>query len=132
MSPVKEPDLSKLILSTLTSRVDYEDLCRFDVLGFKDPSAGEQEQVYIEFKEQLQRSPEGWYQTGIHPGNHLQLPSNQEGSMKRLNFLVKRFERSGMLERCNEVIKGQLEKRIVEHASGPELAKSSVYHVRRW
>lgn len=34
MSPGKEPDLSNLLV-TQTSRVEYEDLCRLDVLGLK-------------------------------------------------------------------------------------------------
>ena len=44
--------------------MEYEDLCRLDVLGLKGPAVGDQEQVYNEFKEQLQRGSEGWYQTG--------------------------------------------------------------------
>ena len=76
MSPGKEADLSKLLL-TQTSRVEYEDLCQLDVLGLKDPAVGDQEQVYNEFKEQLQRSSEGWYQTALPcKGNHPPLPSN--------------------------------------------------------
>ena len=64
MSPGKEPDLSNLLV-TQTSRVEYEDLCRLDVLGLQDPAVGDQEQAYGDFKEQLQRSPEGLYQTGL-------------------------------------------------------------------
>ena len=50
MSPGKKPDLSRLLL-TQTSRVEYKDLCRLDVLSLKDPAVGDQEQVYIEFKD---------------------------------------------------------------------------------
>ncbi|XP_044181304.1 uncharacterized protein LOC114948346 [Acropora millepora] len=114
MSPGKEPDLSILLL-TQTSRVEYEDLCRLDVLGLKDPAVGDQEQVYNEFKEQLQQSSEGWYQTGLPwKGNHPPLPSNERGSLQRLHTLLRNLERSNTLERYNEVIMQQREEGIVE------------------
>ncbi len=46
-----------------TSSSDYELLCRMDVLGLEDRPVGDQSSVYEEFKEQLVRSPEGWYET---------------------------------------------------------------------
>ena len=58
------PDLTKMLLTQTTSS-DYENLCRLDVLGLKDHPAGDQDNVYQEFKEQLERSPEGWYETGL-------------------------------------------------------------------
>ena len=40
-------------------------------------------------KEQLSRSPEGWYETALPwKGNHPPLPNNYEGSIHRLNTLV--------------------------------------------
>ena len=123
MSPGKELDLSKMLL-TQTSRLDYEDLCRLDVLGLKDPVSGDQEQVYSEFKEQLQRSPEGWYQTGLPwKGNHPPLPSNEAGSLHRLHSVVKKPERSDILERYHEVIREQLDEGIVEYVSGPPMGR---------
>ena len=81
MSPGKEADLTKMLLTQTTSS-DYENLCRLDVLGLKDHPAGDQDNVYQEFKEQLERSPEGWYETGLMwKGNHPPL-ANKEGSMK--------------------------------------------------
>ena len=64
MSPSKEADLTKMLLTQTTSS-DYENLCRRDVLGLKDHPAGDQDNVYQEFKEQLERSSEGWYETGL-------------------------------------------------------------------
>ena len=123
MSPGKEPDLSKLLL-TQTSRVEYEDLCRLDVLGLKGPAVGDQEQVYNEFKEQLQRSSEGWYQTGLPwKGNHPPLPSNERGSLQRLHTLLRKLERSNTLERYNEVIMQQREEGIVEPVSSPPVGE---------
>ena len=81
MSPGKEADLTKMLLTQTTSS-DYENLCRLDVLGLKDHPAGDQDNVYQEFKE-LERSPEGWYETGLMwKGNHPPLANNKEGSMK--------------------------------------------------
>ena len=61
VSPWQGVDLSQMFL-TQTSSVEYEELCRMDVLGLADTSAGDQEAVYEEFKEQLSRSPDGWYE----------------------------------------------------------------------
>ena len=89
MSPGKEADLTKMLL-TQTTLSDYENLCRLDVRGLKDHPAGDQDNVYQEFKEQLERSTEGWYETGLMwKGNHPLLANNKEGSMKRLETLVK-------------------------------------------
>ena len=57
-SPGKEIDTSSMLL-TQTSRVDYEDLCKLDVLGLANSPSGDQSVVYDEFKEQLRRSEEG-------------------------------------------------------------------------
>jgi len=47
------------MLLTQISQSDYEDLCRLHVLGLQDAPVHEQNVVYSELKEQLQRSPEG-------------------------------------------------------------------------
>ena len=87
-----EPNLTNMFL-TQTSAVDYENLCRPDVLGLQDHSVGDQDLVYEEFKEHLLRDPERWYETGlIWKGNHLPLPKNKPGSLKRLENLVKKLE----------------------------------------
>ena len=64
MSPGKEVDLTNMFL-TQTAAADYEALCKLDILGLKDSAIGDQETVYDEFKEQLTRSPEGWYETSL-------------------------------------------------------------------
>ena len=48
------------MFSTQTSAIDYEELCKLDILGLKDNPSGAQETVYEESKEQLTKSPEGW------------------------------------------------------------------------
>ena len=60
----KEVDLT-LMFMTQTSSLEYETLCRLDVLGIADSASGDQDEVYSEFKEQLKRDEEGWYETGL-------------------------------------------------------------------
>ena len=70
MSPGQEFDHNRMML-TQTSQTDYEELCRLDVLGLADSSEHDQLTVYNEFKEQLVRNKEGWYETGLPwRGNH--------------------------------------------------------------
>ena len=103
------------MLLTQTSRVDYEDLCKLDVLGLADSPSGDQSVVYDEFKEQLRRSEEGWYETGLPwKGNHSPLPNNKEGSLRRLASLVRKLEKNGSMEDYNAVIQEQLIEGIVE------------------
>ena len=58
ISPGKEVDLSPMFL-TQTSTVDYDNLCRLDVVGLADCATGDQDEVYSEFKEQLKRDEQG-------------------------------------------------------------------------
>lgn len=82
MSPGSEPNLTNMFL-TQTSAADYEALCRFDVLELQDHPVGDQDLVYEEFKEQLVRHPDRWYETGLlWKGNHPPLPNNKHGSLK--------------------------------------------------
>ena len=102
MSPGKvgEHESMMLIRSTIE---DYSQLCVLDVLGLEDKPNEDQSTVYDEFKEQLVRSKdefkeqlvrskEGWYETKLPwKANHQELPNNKEGSIGRLNSLVKRL-----------------------------------------
>ena len=63
MSPGKEVDLTNMFL-TQASSCDYKNLCRLDVLGLEDMNVADQGIAYKEFKEQLKRIPEGWYEVG--------------------------------------------------------------------
>ena len=76
MSPGMELDLGKMFL-TQTSAIDYEELCKLDVLRLKDNPSGDQKTIYKEFKEQLTRSLAGWYKTCLPwKGNHPPQPTN--------------------------------------------------------
>ena len=116
MSPGAETDLSPVYLA-LNSTADYDRLCALDVLGLADNPTGDQGDVYDEFKEQLTRSPERWYETALPwKGNHPPLPNNKEGSMHRLNSLLRKLQRTNMLSQYDAVIREQLEEGVVERA----------------
>eukprot|EP00112_Aurelia_sp_Birch-Aquarium-sp1_P013324 Seg2820.4 transcript_id=Seg2820.4/GoldUCD/mRNA.D3Y31 product="hypothetical protein" protein_id=Seg2820.4/GoldUCD/D3Y31 len=76
MSPGKEADLSSIYL-TRSSTADYEDLCRLDVLGLEDRTSDDQATVFEDFKEQLTRSPEGWYESKPRLNQEKEILANQ-------------------------------------------------------
>ena len=126
MSPGKVGEHESMMLTRSTIE-DYSQLCALDVLGLEDKPDGDQSTVYDEFKEQLVRSKEGWYETKLPwKANHPELPNNKEGSLGRLNSLVKRLQKDPELfEKYDEIIKDQLTEGIVEkapsEANGKEL-----------
>ena len=116
MSPGADQDLSPVYLA-VNSNSDFERLCSLDVLGLADTPAGDQFDVYDEFKEQLTRSPEGWYETSLPwKGNCPALPNNRDGSMRRLNSLLRKLSRKNMLHDYDDVIREQLAEGVVERA----------------
>ena len=114
MSPGEEINLNNMLLTQVHCE-DYEQLCRLDVLGLRDSATGDQQNVYSEFKEQLTRSEEGWYETSLPwKGNHPPLPNNKSGSLKRLDNLVRKLEKQNIIEKYDEIIKEQIKEGIVE------------------
>ena len=86
MSPGRE-DVGSPLLLTQSALVDYEQLCSLDVLGLADSHKNDQLEVYEEFKEQLERSPAGWYETKLPwKVNHPTLPTNEAGSKRRSSY----------------------------------------------
>ncbi len=133
LSPGNETNLTKMLL-TQTSPTDYENLCRLDVLGLQDHPTGDQSSVYKEFKEQLVRSPDGWYETGLMwKGNHPPLASNEQGSLKRLNNLVKKLDKQpDLLTNYDEIIKDQLSEGIVERVTEEPKGKSFTSRINQY
>lgn len=116
MSPGSEFDHNTMLL-TQTSQSDYEELCRLDVLGLADTPEHDQSMVHAEFKEQLQRSPEGWYETGLPwRGNHPELPTNKQGSIRRLSSLTRKLQRINLTDEYDAIIREQLQNNVVEVA----------------
>lgn len=124
MSPGKESiDTSNMLLAQ-TSQVDYEELCRLDVLGLEDTPINDQGSVFDEFKEQLTRHPSGWYETGLPwRGNHPPLPNNKVGSLRRLASLRNKLERDGLTMKYGEIIDEQRAQGIVEKADQPSVGR---------
>ena len=117
MAPGVETDVLAGFLA-VDAIQDYEKLCSLDVLGLADTPAGDQQEVYKEFREQLSRNPEeGWYETGLSwKGDHPPLPSNREGSLRRLRTQVTKLRHVGKLKEYDQIIKDQLEEGVVELA----------------
>ena len=96
-------------------------------LGIEDFPENDQASVHAEFKEQLRRANEGWYQTGLPwRGNHPDLPNNKQGSLQRLGNLTRSLQRKGQTSAYNEVIQEQLKEEIVENAP-PEVTGKEFY-----
>ena len=118
MSSGTEIDHTNMLL-TQTSHVDYEELCRLDVLGLEDTPEHDQRTVYAEFREQLVRHTEGWYETSLPwKGNHPPLPNNKG---VRLSNLQNR--RMGVTGSYAQIIENQKSEGIIEVASDPPQGK---------
>ena len=115
MSSGCEPNLAQTYL-TRTSGADYQELCNLDVLGLEDRPDGDQHVVYEEFAEQLTRNKDGRYETSLLcRAGHSSLPTNESGSLKRLDSLVKKLGRDPeLLEKYDKIIQEQLAEGIVE------------------
>ena len=119
MSPGQEFDRNAMML-TQTSQLDYEELCRLDVLGLADSPPYDQQAVYSEFKEQLVRSEQGWYETGLPwKGDRATLPNNENGSLQRLRALTRKLQRAEQTTEYDSIIREQKEQGIIESADQP-------------
>ena len=103
MSPGAEFDKDTMLF-TQTYRADFENLCRLDILGLAD-SPENQDIVYEDFKERVERDFAEWYETNLPwKPNHPDLPTSEAGSKRRLANLVKRLKRNGTCEQYDEII----------------------------
>ena len=126
-APGLENEASTTFLTQATS-VDFEQLCRLDVLGLADSSVNDQDVAYSEFKEQLIRHPDGHYETGLAwKGSHPPLPTNKSGSLKRLHQLIRRLERTSSYDQYNAIIQEQKEEGVVE--SAPAETKGTEFYI---
>ena len=114
-----EIDYTALLLAQANQR-DYEQLCRLDVLRIADHPEHNQTDVFTEFREQLVKSNQGWYETGLPwKGNHPTLPSNKNGSLRRLNTFTRKLNQTELIKPYGEIIEKQKEDGIIENASDP-------------
>ena len=95
---------------TKNSSTDYEQLCNFNVLGLGANPEDEYQPVHEDFKEQLIRSPDRWYETWLlWKSNHAALHNNKNGSIARLSSLVSRLKhKPELLEEYDNIIQDQL------------------------
>jgi len=108
--------------------MDFEQLCRLDVLGLTDTSVNDQDVVYSEFKEQLICHPDGHYETGLPwKGSHPLLPTNKSGSLKTLHQLIRRLKHTSSYDQYNAIIQEQKEEGIVE--SVPAEPKGTEFYI---
>ena len=129
MSPGVDRDSNKMLL-TQTCTVDYENLCRLDVLGLEDLSENDQDVVHTEFKEQLRRDPDGWYEKGLPwKGNHPPLPSDKRSSIQRLESLMRKLNHMSntCAEEYDQIIQDQIQENIVE--SAPEQPNGREFYI---
>lgn len=127
MSPGRE-DVGSPMLLTQSALTDYEQLCALDVLGLANTHDNDQQAVYEEFKEQLERNPASWYETKLPwKGNHPTLPTNEAGSNRRLDQLICKLEQNGQYEEYDSIIQNQLQEGIVEPA--PETPTGKVFYI---
>ena len=77
--------------------------------------ANDQGVVYKEYKEQLTRSPAGWYETNLPwKGIHPPLPTNETARRRRLEHLIKKLQQNGEYENYDAIIQEQLQEGIIE------------------
>jgi len=85
-----------------------------DVLGLADSHKSDRLEEYEEFKEQLERSPSGWYETELPwKANHPTLPTNEAVSKRRLEQLIRKLEWNGQYDN-DSIIQEQLQAGVVE------------------
>ncbi|KAL9976251.1 hypothetical protein ACROYT_G013528 [Oculina patagonica] len=61
--------------------------------------------------------PAGWYETKLPwKANHPTLPTNEAGSKRKLDQLIRKLERNGQYEEYDSIIQDQLQEGIVEPA----------------
>ncbi len=126
MSPGADFDKTTVLL-TQTSQSDYENLCRLDVLGIADSGESDHEIVYQDFKEQLQRSPDGWYEANLPwKPHHASLATNEQGSRRRFEQLVKKLQREGSYNSYDRIIQDQLQQGVIELAPN-EASRNEFY-----
>ena len=119
ISPGRESEGLSNMLLTRNSTCHHDQLCRLDIIGIEDQPSGEQEFVYKEFKDELQRHPQGFYETSlIWKVGHPNLDNNKAGSLLRLKNLLGKLKKGPeKLEQHDNIIKEQLAEGIIERVT---------------
>ena len=126
MSHGHDADLSNMFFAK-SSSADLERLCSLDVLGLKGEEYSEP--VHTEFRDQLERNEEGWYQTGvIWKPNIPDLPDNEKGSKARHHKLIQRLERQpDLYDKHEEILTDQINQGIIEKVTESHHSRREFY-----
>ena len=118
MSPGEDIESERFFFAK-SSIVDYEKLCSLDVLGLKVSDDENQSSIFEEFKDQLERKPEGFYETGLMwKSGETVLPNNRMGSLARLGKLVQKLEKDPELfSAYDKIMKDQESEGIIEEVN---------------
>ncbi|XP_066930791.1 uncharacterized protein [Clytia hemisphaerica] len=88
-----------------------------------------QQTVHSEFREQLKRDEEGWYEIGLMwKANHAELPKNKTASLRRTNNIITKLKRNqDQFEEYHQKITDQIKEGILEPAN--EEATGKEYYI---
>ena len=112
-SPGHESEGLSNMLLTRNSTCHHDQLCRLDVLVIDDQPSVDQEFIYKQFKDWLQRHPECFYKTpSIWKVGHSTLNINKAGSLLRLKRLL------GKLRKDPEIFE-QYDNIMIQYDSNP-------------
>ena len=111
------------------SQDGYRKLYNLDVLGLQDCDEGDQQNVYEEFKEQLQRHADGSYSTKLPwKANHPRLHENMSGSLARMHTQIRKLKgNDDILKEYHQIIQDQLENEIIEAAPDTPTGESVLH-----
>ena len=108
---------------------DYEKLYSLDVLGIEDRRENDQDEVLLEFTENIARKADGRYEVNIPwiEGSELR-ETNFEQSKHRLRSVEKKLSRDKELSKgYEEIVRQQLDSGIIEHAPDEPTGKRVFY-----
>ncbi|XP_065672041.1 uncharacterized protein LOC136089876 [Hydra vulgaris] len=125
--------ISDCLYFTKSTNDCYKELYSLDVLGLEDQSEGNLNEVYEEFKEQLQQDSTGFYHTGLpRKWECSKLESYSDGSISRLHSLLRKLEKKpNDLIKYNNIIQVQLKDGIIEYAPNKPTGKRIFYTPHR-
>ncbi|XP_002734893.1 uncharacterized protein LOC100366659 [Saccoglossus kowalevskii] len=100
-----------------TGYEEFEKLCSLDVLGIRDVGSKVTSMIHEEFRQQLSMTEQGYYETKLlWKEDHIPLPTNKGLCTARLYSTSKKLERMGKLEEYNDIMREQINERIIEPA----------------
>ena len=110
----KEEQKNQMML-TRDKKVDDAELCQLDALSLEEQENNGKGRLYQEFKDQIGRSQERWYEKSLlWKTNSDELSTNKAASLARLRVLLRKLNKNLMLfDQYHEIICDQLGQEIV-------------------